>query len=323
MMQQYRLQVASVLDRAISRVSEFSDTLELDNPYHDERGRFASGPSAAYRASLKKHLAQTEYAAPLITQPGHGDNTNPEAQGKQGIFKEIPRNFPAAQKTSEGKTIFHVKVGDKTIDTAFKHDFYGIPEFQQNLIRQRESGEVAALQNLVKDLPPKMLAKSDISEFRIYDTSEQAAYDLNAPSKITGAYNTKQHLLSLVDPARVNAGYATGVHSLPFEGVVYHEFSHSVDTFVPSERLAKEADEVFPEDAPHSALAMVMPEKMPLSMGPKWHLAWSEEIFKPDAPLSRYATTSPVEGWAEFGRLVIQQPGEAKAKFPKSWQTWK
>ncbi len=68
------------------------------------------------------------------------------------------------------------------------------------------------------------------------------------------------------------------------------------------------------------------------SHGEEWMAAWREEIgdVKP-APtekpkLSRYATSAPHEGWAEFGRLVYgtnTDHAKIAAKFPKCAAIWK
>lgn len=43
----------------------------------------------------------------------------------------------------------------------------------------------------------------------------------------------------------------------------------------------------------------------------------------PAAPLSRYAQTSPSEGFAEFGALLLQDTKAAKERFPKCYGAWK
>ncbi len=74
----------------------------------------------------------------------------------------------------------------------------------------------------------------------------------------------------------------------------------------------------------------------PLSSTDEWRMAWDSEIapdrkngvgygYKfddPQPPLSAYATTSPQEGWAEFGRLVFTNPREARDRFPMAWNVW-
>ena len=71
-----------------------------------------------------------------------------------------------------------------------------------------------------------------------------------------------------------------------------------------------------------------------LSDTDEWKTAWEKEInadidlrrdIFAEAPLSRYATDSASEGFAEFARLVYQphDSDEAKKKFPKCWAFWK
>lgn len=65
-----------------------------------------------------------------------------------------------------------------------------------------------------------------------------------------------------------------------------------------------------------------------ISRGAKWINAHNAEIDALDAkgaqtfPLSKYATTSASEGFAEFGRLVFTAPREAKRQYPKCWAVW-
>lgn len=55
---------------------------------------------------------------------------------------------------------------------------------------------------------------------------------------------------------------------------------------------------------------------------PTWKLAYNAEINRPEAPLSEYALESREEGFAEFGRLVLTRPREARELFPKSYEAW-
>lgn len=67
-----------------------------------------------------------------------------------------------------------------------------------------------------------------------------------------------------------------------------------------------------------------------ISATAKWIDAHSSEINKHTLdskgekifPLSKYATTSASEGFAEFGRLVFTAPRQAKADYPKCWAIW-
>jgi hypothetical protein len=62
-----------------------------------------------------------------------------------------------------------------------------------------------------------------------------------------------------------------------------------------------------------------------VSSSREWQEAWDEEIVgdkRAPAALSEYARTKPVEGWAEFGRLVYTKPDLAE-KFPKCLAIWR
>jgi len=56
-----------------------------------------------------------------------------------------------------------------------------------------------------------------------------------------------------------------------------------------------------------------------------WQKAWMEEIADvgSGSPLSEYGAQDPVEGWAEFTRLVLTRPHLAVRDFPKCWEIWK
>jgi hypothetical protein len=53
----------------------------------------------------------------------------------------------------------------------------------------------------------------------------------------------------------------------------------------------------------------------------KWMLAWESEVKSGE--LSDYGATNPIEGFAEFGRLVWTNPREARDSFPQCWAYWK
>lgn len=53
-----------------------------------------------------------------------------------------------------------------------------------------------------------------------------------------------------------------------------------------------------------------------------WVGAWKEEIAQPSSPLSKYATKSPAEGFAELARLLAQDHESARKMFPKCYAFW-
>jgi len=53
-----------------------------------------------------------------------------------------------------------------------------------------------------------------------------------------------------------------------------------------------------------------------------WQQPWMDEIKNGTSKLSDYAQVSPAEGWAEFGRLVLTKPWQAKLLFPGSYGYW-
>ncbi len=59
-----------------------------------------------------------------------------------------------------------------------------------------------------------------------------------------------------------------------------------------------------------------------ISNSPEWQQAWKEEIQP--GQLSKYAATTPAEGFAEFGRLNYAAKDSAiQSKYPKSYAVWK
>lgn len=55
----------------------------------------------------------------------------------------------------------------------------------------------------------------------------------------------------------------------------------------------------------------------------EWDIAFRKEIFKPDHPLSKYASKSHAEGLAEYFRLMNTQTRAAKDDFPECWACFK
>lgn len=49
----------------------------------------------------------------------------------------------------------------------------------------------------------------------------------------------------------------------------------------------------------------------------EWQKAWNKEINGEGIPLTAYAKTSPEEGFAEFHRLLLSSPKEARQLFPE------
>jgi hypothetical protein len=58
-----------------------------------------------------------------------------------------------------------------------------------------------------------------------------------------------------------------------------------------------------------------------IDRSPEWSAAWKSEIHS--GSLSKYATTNPTEGFAEFARVAWLSPQVAKAYYPACWNIWK
>mgnify|MGYP000718110313 CR=1 FL=1 len=53
------------------------------------------------------------------------------------------------------------------------------------------------------------------------------------------------------------------------------------------------------------------------SRSPDWVAAWREEIDRDGDPLTKYARTDSVEGFAEFHRLLLTEPDTARTAYPR------
>jgi len=60
-----------------------------------------------------------------------------------------------------------------------------------------------------------------------------------------------------------------------------------------------------------------------LSTQPDWVSAWEYEIKTSVHPPSEYSQTNAVEGFAEFGRLVLTSPADARENYPDCYDFWK
>ena len=58
------------------------------------------------------------------------------------------------------------------------------------------------------------------------------------------------------------------------------------------------------------------------SSSPEWRDAFNAEVKVPGDPLSRYATKSPREGFAEYARLMVADRSKAERDFPRCWAAW-
>jgi hypothetical protein len=85
-----------------------------------------------------------------------------------------------------------------------------------------------------------------------------------------------------------------GVGSTSAAQVYAHEFAHVIDG--PDDELSQHVD---------------------------WQNAWRAEIGTKDRPLSPYAASSPIEGFAELGRLIFGDKVDVARTFRKCFAFWK
>ncbi len=118
---------------------------------------------------------------------------------------------------------------------------------------------------------------------------------LEAAGTPGGCYSKKGGETSL----HLDGGYTeelkSASHKMQVTTDIYaHEFAHSIDG--PSDEISRSKE---------------------------WLSAYKSEIV--NGGLTGYATTHPVEGFAEFGRLILagrHDLGKVKARFPQCWAVW-
>ncbi len=74
------------------------------------------------------------------------------------------------------------------------------------------------------------------------------------------------------------------------------------------------------ESAIAAAIGRAINDEAELTDDPAWERAWEEDIRRPGAPLSRFGTMGPHEGWTEFIRLLAFEPDFAEKNFPACWR---
>ena len=162
----------------------------------------------------------------------------------------------------------------------------------KQLLEYRET-----LQEALGDLSPRMLqiARENIRDFEFYgdviDVTDMAASMTGTTleamlekRQITAAF----YVGGAGQQLHLNGGLDTMFAGAPDrKGIYIHELAHAFDDG--------------------------------FSGSDEWGSAWSSEIDRDDAPLSKYARTNPEEGFAEFMRLAVQEPVYARQKYPESW----
>jgi len=111
-------------------------------------------------------------------------------------------------------------------------------------------------------------------------------------------------------------GYCSRPTERPTTGTMNIVLDGGLDTGEDLGRGSLDTEEIYAHELSH-----VIDDMGGSSMNHDWIAASTEEI-KDSRQLSNYARVSPIEAWAEFGRLVWTNPKIAKTFFPKCWNVW-
>jgi hypothetical protein len=163
-----------------------------------------------------------------------------------------------------------------------------------------------AMVDVLNRTPSGMLERMDdgVKSFQFYNDLKQLTGAANWPTfgasdeTVGGTYTRSKGRLRLDG---IERGFEGGI-----EGVYAHELTHAADC---------------------GSQAGVKGAYYELSENDDWEAAWNEEIVRPGKKpiyrnLTDYAAQSPVEGFAEFGRLVITAKHRL-SYFPKATKYWK
>ena len=131
-------------------------------------------------------------------------------------------------------------------------------------------------------------------------------YEFNK-KEVGGCYTTDSGMLSLDG----NAGF------MDMANIYAHELTHALDW----DATYRDETNRFVKGRWTYSWSPEWKEAYVAEINPHYGEAFDKTGWEP--PLSLYAATDLTEGFAEFGRLAILKPSEAKAKFPRCWQFWK
>lgn len=282
-----KAQVAEVSFGDGSKVRTIRGTKESPLTAEDHEALDASHSRAA--AMLNVYGRAEEANAQLTAAKAHraAAEAKDKAAGMTPAKKAHVERLTASLATTEGLT----DADRKTRKAHMKYIFSRMPD----AVADRVAGEVHESVHF---------ATSEALAAYVGRVSGKPVHDGVKPM---GAWSQKSRLLML--DGQANLGQKIGTHfkdqdADTIRGTAAHELAHTLDYTAEG-------------GGQHSK-------------SPEWLAAFQEEITRPDPktgtyPLSKYATTKPSEGWAEFGRLVYGTKidrEKLKARMPKCAAYW-
>lgn len=152
----------------------------------------------------------------------------------------------------------------------------------------------AVFEDALNQLSPNMkdIAEKNIKEVTLYPSVFHLTDEVDARtgSKSPKGFATFGAFDAMRGELLLN-GPPPGMGKAEQRGIMVHELAHTFD---------------------------ILEDGSVFSSRESWKKAWESEINTADAPLSKYATTDPSEGFAEFMRLVSEDIEVARSTFPES-----
>ncbi len=257
-----------------------------DGPFGDQAGR----PADQYGWDANQHPRGNQGNKGQFRRKGTG------AGGDSGKAKDSPPggkpDDPADDPYLKTAAGFHRLRMERVRQT-----LAGTP----GLTDQQREQYASVLDHVVRTIPASALKRLDANErgitFHPDFKTLTAALAAKFPELLNAITATGDVVAGLYDPAAGHLYLDGGTDEHDAAGIYAHEFSHAIDG--PRFELSKAAE---------------------------WRDAWQSEIVAGTSRLSAYATTSGLEGFAEFGRLLYAHDmplDEVEKRFPKCSAYWK
>lgn len=273
-------------------------------------------PNASPRNAISKALfsraMMTKADKPPKDADGDGlvnDGTPQEApvSGTQPEQKPPERNVaPLPQRDDRLRT--RDKVTDAIVGTIFgvKKDIESINgsvKPREGVTPEQEQAYRQVLNDALKQFPPGMIDNIGKNLKSVEMHKDMWSITKEVHERDGEEYNGKSITFGFFDP-RSGSVHLDG--NLP-EGLALKSGGDFSQRGLYAHELAHAADKL--EDGTY------------FSKSKGWSDAYAEEINTAATPLSKYATVSPSEGFAEFVRYATEQPQEARKNFPKSMKS--
>lgn len=227
-------------------------------------------------------------------QPENAGQFAPAGSSSSGEKADPPRN-PKLKPRSDEEIAAVQAVISKGKNWASSH-----VENAKHLTPEKRTKYEKSLHDTIGMMTAPMVERmmKTVDEISLYASTDDLTEELNpsifgvSQGKLGGAF--KWYSGDRVGTLHLDGGADMGDSgALDSRGIYAHEIGHAID-FAGTHSKTQE-----------------------------WQDAWKAEIVKDDAPLSKYATKTASEGFAEFFRLVNTQPKIARTEFPKCWAALK